>query len=239
MARQPRFTLPGQPQHIIQKGNNRKIIFNSDRDYRFYLDKLEEKSREHQLEIHAYVLMPNHTHILATPREEDSISKVLQSLGRCYAQYYNYIHNRTGTLFEGRYKATLVDSETYLLDCYRYIELNPVRSGIVMCPADYYWSSHGYNALGIEDKVITPHAKFKSLETANNSCFKEYEKLSLLPLSVDVVKEISEATNKSWVLGSSEYKSNIEKILNRRSSPKPRGGDRKSTNWIVKKIRTG
>lgn len=236
MARQPRFALSGQPQHIIQKGNNRKVIFNSDRDYRFYLDKLEEKSREHQLEIHAYVLMPNHTHILATPKHEDGISKVLQSLGRCYAQYYNYIHNRTGTLFEGRYKATLVDSETYLLDCYRYIELNPVRSGLVMCPTEYGWSSHRFNALGLEDNVITPHMKFLELSVNDSDCFNEYRKISSYPLDINVVDEISEATNKSWVLGSSDYKLEIEKLLNRRSSPKPRGGDRKSTSWIIKKI---
>lgn len=236
MARQPRFALPGQPQHIIQKGNNRKVIFNSDRDYRFYLDKLEEKSKEHQLEIHAYVLMPNHTHILATPNAEDSISKVLQSLGRCYAQYYNYIHSRTGTLFEGRYKATLVDSETYLLDCYRYIELNPVRSGIVDDPAEYFWSSHRCNALGLEDGVVTPHKKYQSLGGGRNSCCDEYNKISRYPLDKSIVEEITEATNKSWVLGDNRYKSNIEKILNRRSSPKPRGGDRKSTKWIIKKL---
>lgn len=236
MARQPRFALPGQPQHIIQKGNNRKIIFNSDRDYRFYLDKLEEKSKEHGLEVHSYVLMPNHTHILATPYSVDSISKVLQSLGRCYAQYYNYIHDRSGTLFEGRYKATLVDSESYLLDCYRYIEQNPVRSGIVEDPADYYWSSQRFNAQGLEDRVVTPHDRYIDLASNRGSCFYEYNRLLKSPLDKNIVNEISEATNKSWVIGSSSYKENIEKILNRRSSPKPRGGDRKSTNWIIKKL---
>lgn len=236
MARQPRFALVGQPQHIIQKGNNRKVIFSSDRDYRFYLDKLESKSREHSLEVHAYVLMPNHTHILATPYEIDSISKVLQSLGRCYAQYYNYIHDRSGTLFEGRYKATLVESGSYLLDCYRYIEQNPVRSGIVSDPADYNWSSYRFNALGVADKVISPHSQFLNLANPDISCFSQYRQLSALPLASNVIEEISEFTNKSWVIGSHGYKQEIEKILNRRSSPKPRGGDRKSTSWIIKKL---
>lgn len=234
MARQPRFELPGQPQHIIQRGNNRQEIFTSDRDYRFYLDKLKEKCIEHKLNIHAYVLMPNHTHILATPGNEKSISKVLQSLGRCYAQYYNYIHDRTGTLFEGRYRATLVDTDTYLLHCYRYIELNPVRAGLAKHPSEYFWSSHRHNALDIEDKLVTPHIKYLSLARQNNPCFSEYNNLFKTPLDDKTIDEITESTNKSWVLGSKDYKKSIEKILNRRSSPKPRGGDRKSINWNIK-----
>ena len=231
MARQPRFTLAGQPQHIIQRGNNGQLIFNSDRDCRFYLDKLFEKCTEHELLIHAYVLMPNHTHILATPQTKESISKVLQSLGRCYAQYYNYIYERTGTIFEGRYKATLVDPETYLLDCYRYIELNPVRAGLIKCPSNYLWSSFRHNALGVEDKIITPHAKYLYLSKMFSSCAHEYNNLFMKSLDDNVVSEITEATNKSWVLGSQCYKAFIEETLNRRSSPKPRGGDRKSINW--------
>ncbi len=236
MARQPRFSLPGQPQHIIQKGNNRKIIFNSDRDFRFYKDKLAEKCLEHKLAVHSYVLMPNHTHILATPYTDKSITRVFQSVGRCYAQYYNYIHNRTGTLFEGRYKATLVDSETYLLDVYRYIELNPVRSGLVSCPYDYEWSSYHFNALGQEDTLVTPHEKYIELSDKLNSIKEAYMDLFKEDLDKEVIKEITEATNKSWVLGSSHFKRVIEKKLNRRSSPKPRGGDRKSRNWNIKRI---
>ena len=234
MARQPRFSLPGQPQHIIQRGNNRQEIFNSDRDYRFYLDKLEEKSIEHQLYIHAYVLMPNHTHILATPCTDKSVTKVLQSLGRCYAQYYNYIHDRTGTLVEGRYRATIVETDTYLLNCYRYIELNPVRAGLAKYPSEYFWSSHRYNALGIVDKAITPHDKYLSLARKSSTCFHEYNKLFESTLDEKTIEEITESTNKSWVLGSKDYKKTIEKVLNRRTSPKPRGGDRKSINWNVK-----
>ena len=234
MARQPRFELPGQTQHIIQRGNNRQEIFTSDRDYRFYLDKLNEKSIEHRLYIHAYVLMPNHTHILATPQNEKSISKVLQSLGRCYAQYYNYIHDRTGTIFEGRYRATLVDADTYLLPCYQYIELNPVRAGLCRNPADYFWSSHRHNALGINDHIITPHRKYLSLASESSTCHSAYKSLFKIDLNAITVEEITEATNKSWVLGSKNFKHSIEQILNRRSSPKPRGGDRKSINWNIK-----
>lgn len=236
MARQPRFALAGQPQHIVQKGNNQQHIFKSDRDCSFYLEKLFEKSIMHGLEIHAYVLMPNHTHILVTPTSDKSISKVLQSLGRCYAQYYNYIYQRTGTLFEGRYRATLVDSDSYLLDCYKYIELNPVRSGIVQCPSNYLWSSYHHNALGVTDKIITPHKKYVALESELYSCTQNYADLFLKPLDPVVIDEITEYTDKSWVLGSNDFKNFIEKILNRRSSPKPRGGDRKSVNWNANRI---
>ena len=231
MARQPRFVLAGQVQHIVQRGNNRELIFKSDRDCRFYLDKLYEKSLEHGLLIHAYVLMPNHTHLLVTPKTDNSISKVLQSLGRCYAQYYNYIYDRTGTLFEGRYRATLVDSETFLLDCYRYIELNPVRANIVKCASNYLWSSHRHNAMNINDHVITPHVKYLSLGKPGISCIDAYRDLFINPLDEKIIAEITEATDKSWVLGSDDFKEEIERLLNRRSSPKPRGGDRKSSNW--------
>lgn len=235
MARQPRFMLPGHPQHIIQRGINRQAIFRSDRDYRFYLDKLEEKSVEHQLHIHSYVLMPNHTHILATPWTEDSISKVLQSLGRSYAQHYNHIHERSGALFEGRYRSTIVDSATYLFDCYRYIESNPVRAGIVKHPSEYFWSSYRCNALGVGNNLITPHKKYLSLEQAGYPSFRRYNRLFDTPLDDRLIEEITEATNKSWVLGSKDFKDTIEQLLNRRSSPKPRGGDRKSTKWNVKR----
>ena len=127
MARHPRFVIPGQPQHVIQRGNNREVIFAADQDYRFYLEKLKEACDRHQCDVHAYVLMSNHVHLLMTPHQEEGIGKVLQALGRSYVQYFNYSYGRTGTLWEGRYKATLIDSDNYLLSCCRYIELNPVR----------------------------------------------------------------------------------------------------------------
>jgi len=127
MARLPRYVIPGQPQHVIVRVNNRTDIFYADADYQFYLEKLQLAYNKHDCKIHAYVLMTNHVHLLITPQEEDGISKVMQMLGRYYVQYYNYTYKRTGTLWEGRYKATLIDSEAYLLTCMRYIELNPVR----------------------------------------------------------------------------------------------------------------
>ncbi len=139
MARLPRFVIPGQPQHVIQRGNNSEVIFVSDDDYGFYLESLQDACNQHQCDVHAYVLMTNHVHLLMTPHVENGISKVIQSLGRRYVQYFNYTYDRTGTLWEGRYKATLIDSEQYLLTCSRYIELNPVRAQMVNHPSEYPW----------------------------------------------------------------------------------------------------
>ena len=148
MARLPRYVIPGQPQHIIQRGNNRQAIFATDADYQFFRDALVEAAGKHDLRIHAYVWMTNHIHLLATPGYEDSISKVFQSTGRRYVQYFNHTYTRSGGLWEGRYRATVVDSERYLLTLMRYIELNPVRAGMVGHPAEYPWSSHAFNAQG-------------------------------------------------------------------------------------------
>jgi len=148
MARLPRFVIPNQPQHIIQRGNNRQVIFASELDYQFFRDALIEASNKHGLALHAYVWMSNHIHLLATPHHENSISKVFQSVGRKYVQYFNYTYKRSGTLWEGRYRATVVDSEQYLLKLMQYIELNPVRAGMTETPANYPWSSHAYYAFG-------------------------------------------------------------------------------------------
>ncbi len=128
MPRQPRFVLIGHPQHIIIRGNNRDPIFYADQDYQFYLDKLGQACEKHECELHAYVLMTNHVHLLITPHKKDGISKAMQMVGRYYVQYFNKTYQRTGTLWEGRYKATLIDSDHYALVCYRYIEMNPERS---------------------------------------------------------------------------------------------------------------
>ena len=154
MARLPRYIIPGQPQHIIQRGNNRQAIFASDEDYPFIRDALVDASVKHDLVIHAYDWMTNHIHLLATPGAVDSISKVFQSVGRKYVQYFNFNYKRSGTLWEGRYRATVVDSERYLLTVMRYIELNPVRADMVAHPRDHPWSSYAYNAGGEMGKNV-------------------------------------------------------------------------------------
>jgi len=160
MARKPRFNLVGQPQHVIQRGNNREACFYAAQDYRFYLCCVGEAARKFACDVHAYVLMTNHVHLLVTPRAEQAIGNLMQSVGRRYVRYINHVYRRTGTLWEGRYKASLIDSERYLLACYRYIELNPVRAAMVASPAQYRWSSYRCNAVGKTDTLITPHVQY-------------------------------------------------------------------------------
>lgn len=228
MARQRRFAVPGQPQHVIQRGNNREIIFAADQDYLFYLEKLEEACRRFGCQIHAYVLMTNHVHLLLTPDTTTGIGQVMQSLGRHYVQHFNYQYRRTGTLWEGRYKATLIDAETYLLHCYRYIELNPVRAGMVKRPEQYRWSSHGFNALGSTDGLITPHHVYLQLGPEKQHRRNAYRALFRPALEENVDDAIREATNKAWVLGNDRFKAHIESLLDRQAAPRTRGGDRKS-----------
>lgn len=231
MARLPRFNVIGQPQHVIVRGNNREPIFYANEDYEFYLDKLKEASQKHECDIHAYVLMTNHVHILVTPHKPDGISKMMQMIGRYYVQYFNYSYKRTGTLWEGRYKATLIDSEQYALTCYRCIELNPVRAQMIKHPADYPWSSYRHNGLNEVNQIITPHTLYQSLGTTDKTRTQAYRQLFNEKIKEKELKQIRESTNKAWVLGSDYFKEKIAKQLNRAASPKLRGGDRKSKRY--------
>ena len=229
MARLPRIVLPGQPLHVIIRGNNREAIFCQDADYHYYLEKLTEASEKHGCEIHAYVLMTNHVHLLISPLQSKSgLSKCIQMLGRYYVQYFNYSYGRTGTLWEGRFKSTLVDSERYLLTCYRYIELNPVRAQMVAHPVEYPWSSYRANALGESNRLITPHNEYVRLGTNDITRQSAYRQLFAQCIPEKTLDEIRTATNKAWVLGSDVFKSQIEQKLKRAVSPRARGGDRRS-----------
>lgn len=223
MARLPRFFVQGETLHVIQRGNNRIPIFSANHDYLFFLDCLQQASTEHGLVIHAYVLMRNHVHVLASPHHEASLPKTFQSVGRRYVQHFNHVYKRTGTLWEGRYRATLIDSERYLLTCMRYIELNPVRAGMVAHPADYPWSSYGPNAAGAWNALITPHEVYlrlgQSIEERNNA----YKQLFQAQLSDTDVEAIRDATQKAWVLGSNPFRTRIEARADRRATPLSRG----------------
>ncbi|HMW21009.1 MAG TPA: transposase [Nitrosomonas sp.] len=231
MARLPRFVLVGHPQHIIIRGNNREPVFNAEEDYRFFLDKLADAAKKHQCDIHAYVLMTNHVHLLATPHKAESIAKMMQMLGRYYVQYYNYTYQRTGTLWEGRYKASLIDSEQYALLCYRYIELNPLRADMVKHPSEYPWSSYRSNALGQYDALITPHSMYIALDQDEAQRQARYRDLFNGQIDEQNLASIREATNKAWVLGSDYFKQKIEAQLNRRADKLTKGGDRKSDEF--------
>jgi len=163
MPRLPSYSLPGVPQHVIQRGHNRQPIFFHEDDYRFYLECLQETTARHATAVHAYVLMTNHVHVLMTSHQPNSIAKVMQSLGWHYMPYINAIYQCTGTLWERRYRASLVDADRYLLACYRYIELNPVHAGMVQPPAAYPWSSYRWHASGQPDQVIMDHTLYFAL----------------------------------------------------------------------------
>jgi putative transposase len=223
VARLPRFFIKGQPQHIIQRGNNRDLLFADTSDYRFYLDCLTEAAKRHGAAIHAYCLMTNHVHLLVSPEDAASIPKTLQSIGRKYVQYFNYTYQRTGTLWEGRYKATLIDTDRYLLTCMRYIELNPVRAAMVTHPKAYRWSSYHSNALGQHDPAIIPHALYRQLDRRRPGTLTAYRALFKTRISENELTAIREATNKAWVLGSDRFKTRIEAIITRRAAPQPRG----------------
>ena len=228
MARLPRYFVEGQAQHIIQRGNNREPIFADEEDHRFYLECLQEAAKQNLLSIHAYVQMTNHVHILATPEVSTSISKTMQSIGRRYVQYFNYTYNRTGTLWEGRYKATLIDSDRYLLTCMRYIELNPVRAGMTDSPGQYQWSSYRGNALGARNDILQPHGLYRRLGASLEDRQSRYRALFRGSIDEADLEAIREATNSGWVLGNQLFREKIERLTGRRASPKPKGRPRKS-----------
>jgi putative transposase len=234
MARLPRFVIPGQPQHVIVRGNNREAIFYAEADYQFYLDKLKVACEKHQCDLHAYVLMTNHVHLLITPHTEEGLAKALQMMGRYYVQYFNFTYERTGTLFEGRYKATVIDSEHYLLSCYRYIELNPVRANMVQHPSEYPWSSYAMNALGAEDArfLLVPHSEYSGLGKNELAQQAAYRALFKTRINEKTLEEIRESTNKAWVLGSEKFIAHVEKRSGRVAAPRSRGGDRKSEGYL-------
>ena len=232
MARLPRFLIPDQPQHVMLRGNNRAEIFCADADYNFYLEKLKLVCIKHGCTVHAYVLMTNHVHLLITPHLEQSLGRAMQMLGRYYVQYYNYCYQRTGTLWEGRYKATLIDSESYLLTCMRYIEMNPVQAAMVLDPIDCPWSSYQCNALGQPNDLVV----HLGLGATNKARQSNYQALFKHQLSEHSITTIREVTNKAWVLGSNRFKQRIQEQLDRRVDPKPRGGDRKSEQFNANRV---
>src|ERR1700729_3005315 len=163
MARRPRLDLPCLPLHVIQRGNNRLPCFFQDDDFSTYREALQQTSKAEGVAIHAYVLMTNHVHLLMTCEAQGAVSRMMQALGRRYVRYVNAMYRRTGTLWEGRFKSCLVDSECYLLTCYRYIELNPLRAAMVETPESYLWSSYHANARGAHDPLVDPHPEYLAL----------------------------------------------------------------------------
>lgn len=215
MPRRPRFRLVGVPQHVIQRGNNRQACFFAEADYGVYLDALRKACEKYACSVHAYVLMTNHVHLLMTPGEPDAVSGVMQSVGRRYVRYVNDVYQRSGTLWEGRYKASLIDSDRYLLSCYRYIELNPVRAGMVAHPGEYRWSSYAANAQEDGSEVLAPHPEYLSLGQDRAARCTVYRALFHTCLDAGLVDEIRSALNHELVVGAGRFREQVEAATGR------------------------
>jgi putative transposase len=219
MPRLARLCPEGIPQHIIQRGNNRSVCFCSEDDLAFYAHCLKEYSLKYEVDIHAWVFMTNHVHLLATPKKDGAVSKMMQSIGRIYVRYFNKTYLRSGTLWEGRFKSCLVETERYLLECYRYIELNPVVANMVQDPADYVWSSYQCNALGKVSELLSPHHEYLSLGKTTNERLSNYRALFKYHLDEEMITDIRHAVNKGMALGSDRFKDQIEQVYHRRVVP--------------------
>lgn len=217
MPRKPRFNLHGIPQHVIQRGNNRDPCFFTEEDYRRYLGDLQEAAEKYVCRIHAYVLMTNHVHLLVTPMIDFGISQMMQALGRRYVYYINKTYKRTGTLWEGRYKSSLIDSERYLLTCMRYIELNPVRANMVNHPGEYNWSSYHANAQGNTDALIESHPIYNELGPTSEIRQAAYRELFRHHIDNDTLHDIRDSLNHELVLGRSYFKDKIEEMTKRQT----------------------
>lgn len=223
MARLPRLTVPGYPHHIIQRGNNRQAIFAANADYEALLAMIEEHSRKSGIAIHSYVLMSNHFHLLATPETVEGIPQMMQAVGRRYVRYFNQRQGRTGTLWEGRYKSTLIQAERYLLACMAYIDLNPVRAGIALEPGDYPWSSHGHYVGLRNDRLVSPHPLYWELGNTPFARDAAYADLVRSGISAQQQRALTDSALRGWALGEADYVADLQKRTQRRVS-KTRAG---------------
>ncbi|RPI45392.1 MAG: transposase [Betaproteobacteria bacterium] len=218
MPRRLRIALPNVPMHIIQRGNNRSCCFYAAKDYDLYLRTLAELAGRFACHIHAYVLMTNHVHLLLTPESREASSLLMKHLGQRYSQYLNRIYGRTGTLWEGRFRSCLIQEDSYLLRCYRYIELNPVRASMVNHPREYVWSSYGCNAEGAPSSIVSPHACYRQLGETDDARRAAYRAFFLTALDPCALDEIRRATNGNFALGSERFRRETENALGRRAS---------------------
>lgn len=229
MARLARLVVPNYPHHLIQRGNDRQLVFRDEEDYGIFLKFLRDAARRFKVAVHAYVLMPNHFHLLATPIDETGLSRMMQWVGRYYVPYFNRKYQRTGTLWQGRYRTTLVDPDHYLLACSRYIELNPVRAELVATADHYPWSSCMHHVGSKVDTLVTDHALYWALGNTPFQREAAYKEALSHPLKAEEIEQIRFATNKGWLLGSEEFMQNIAKQTSRRLNPVKKGRPKKSS----------
>jgi len=217
MPRRARITLSGVPLHVIQRGNNRQACFFSEDDYRHYLDQLGQCARHAGCAIHAYALMTNHVHLLLTPQEANAAGRLMKLLGQRYVQHVNRRYRRSGTLWEGRFRSCIVQDDAYLLGCSRYIELNPVRAGMVAHPAEYPWSSYRANAQGESDGLIQAHPIYMALGRRKQERQEAYRDLFRHEIEPSLADEIRRATNGNFALGNKRFADEVATALGRRA----------------------
>ncbi|MGH8554093.1 MAG: transposase [Gammaproteobacteria bacterium] len=223
MPRHPRVHLDGIPLHIVQRGHHREPCFFGEEDYFTYLHWLGEALKETSCSLHAYALMSNHAHLLLTPKRAAAVPKLIISLGRRYVQYINRQYRRTGTLWESRYKSSLIQAKTYLLTGMRYIELNPVRAAMVDDPAHYRWTSYRANALGQVSPLLIPHPVYLALGPTDNARRVAYRRLFRPHLDDETLSTIRLALNQSQPLGNERFHAKIERMTGQRREARPRG----------------
>jgi putative transposase len=223
MARLPRLTVPGYAHHVIQRGNNRQPIVTSAADRQVLLDLLTENALKFRVALHAYVLMDNHFHLLLTPETEDGVPKMMQAVGRRYVRYFNDRHRRTGTLWEGRYRSTLIESERYLIVCMVYLDLNPVRAGMVAQPADHLWSSHRHYIGQVFERYLTPHPLYWELGNTPFAREAAYAKMVHAGLSAPQQHALTQATLHGWALGDEAFMARLQTATPRRVLPEQPG----------------
>ncbi len=223
MPRNLRKCPVGLPVHVIQRGNNRQVCFAAESDLKAYAHWLGEGATKFGVEIHAWVFMTNHVHLLLTPATEMAVSNLMQYLGRLYVRYFNFQYQRTGTLYEGRFKSSIVQTRKYLLACQRYIELNPVRAGMATDPGDYAWSSYRAHALGCDVHMWTPHAEYLTLGHNKPSRTNAYRAMFTSELEQELVSEIRHAANTGLALGNDKFKEEIQQLTSQRQQHLKRG----------------
>lgn len=219
MARLPRLTVAGYPHHIILRGNNRQPIFRDADDYQRMLRYLRDFSIENKVAVHAYVLMTNHLHLLLTPETNEGVPLMMQALGRRYVRYFNDRHSRTGTLWEGRYRSSLIEAERYLLACMVYIDLNPVRAGMVAGPGDYAWSSYGHYAGLRPDLLVTPHPLFWQLGNTPFAREAAYAQLVNAGQTLQQQENLTRAAHSGMALGEGQFIADLQRRTTRRVVP--------------------
>jgi putative transposase len=223
MARLPRLIVPNQPHHVIQRGNDRQIIFREEADYQRFLVWLKESAKFYEVAIHAYVLMPNHIHLLVTPADATGLAQKMQKVGRFYVPWFNKKYERTGGLFEGRFRTSLIDTDRYFMACSRYIELNPVRAQMVMAPGDYPWSSYAHHAGVRIDSLVTDHTLFWALGNTPFQREAAYMDMVQQGMSQEEVDFITTSILRNQPLGADSFKAELERKTSRQILPAKRG----------------